>query len=100
MYNTFVLNFDPLMVDPTPVRLLEFIRSNGYTYQYLTPFIGTIMIKSTANLGQMISSFQPFLRPNSFMLTHVSPTHMSGLLNPAYWEWVNAPAPPPLLSSS
>lgn len=96
MHNTFLLNYDPTMTDPSPTRLLEFVRSNGFTYQYLVPFDGLIAIKSTAFLFQMIESYRPFLEPNAFILTHVFPSNISGLLQPNYWDWLNANSPPPL----
>jgi hypothetical protein len=96
MYNTFLLSYDPLASDPTPARLIEFIRSNAYTYQYLTPFLGTVFVKSQASLVQMMGSYDPFISPNAFTLIEVSPILMSGLLPQAYWNWLNAAAPPPL----
>ncbi|HEX8525430.1 hypothetical protein [Allosphingosinicella sp.] len=98
MYNTFILNYDPLMTDPTPVRLIEFIRSNGYTYQYFYPFAGTVVIKSLADLNQMTASYRPFFSPTKFLLTHVAPAHVGGLLEQERWDWINAASPPPLLT--
>jgi hypothetical protein len=85
------------MSDPTAQRVLEFVRSNSYTYQYLTPYLGSIYIKSSATLEQMIISYRPFLEPNAFTLTQIYPVNMSGLLMPEYWHWLNAASPPPLL---
>ncbi|MDB5677619.1 MAG: hypothetical protein JWM94_621 [Sphingomonas bacterium] len=100
MYNTFILNYEPQMSDPSPIRLIEFVRSNFYTYQYMTPFFSVIIVKSTATLEQMIKSYNPFLSPNNFLLTQVAPSMVNGLLPTNYWQWINAEAPPPLISSS
>lgn len=100
MYTTYLLNYDPLMTDPMPSRVLEFIRSNGYTYQYLVAYLGTVFIKSNATLDQMIQSYRPFLSPNPFTLTQVAPQLISGLLPQPYWSWLNSTSPPPLLTSA
>lgn len=96
MYNTFLLSYDPLMVDPTPTRLVEFVRSNAYTYQYLAPFLGTVFIKSGAAGSDLVTSFNPFIRPSSFVLTQIFPWMTTGLLPQQYWDWINSAAPPPL----
>ena len=96
MHNTFVLSYDPLMTDPSPVRLLEFIRSNGFTYQYFVPFYGTVFIKSGATLAQLNGSYMPFFSPSSYVLTQIFPVMTSGMLPQAHWDWINAAVPPPL----
>ena len=96
MYNTFLLSYDPLMQNPTPDKLLQFVRSNVTTYQYLTPFVGSIFIKSQASLELLISSYNPFISPHSFTLIQIYPTLSTGLLPPAFWDWINAQTPPPL----
>ena len=97
MFNTYVLNYDPAMTDPTPPRLIEFVRSNSFTYQYLIPFAGTILIKSSASLIQLIDSYRPFFYPNHFILVQIETVAISGLLPANQWEWINASLPPPLL---
>ena len=96
MYNTFILSYDPQMSDPSPMRLAEFVRSNGYTYQYFIPFLGTILIKSSATVIQLIDSYSPFIRPFPFMLSQLYPALMTGMLAQAQWDWINATAPLPL----
>lgn len=98
MHNTYILSYDPLMRDPTPARLIQFVRSNVFTYQYLTPFVGTLVIKSTAASTQLLESYNPFLSPSSFLLTQIFPTMTTGLLPPHYWNWINAATPPALPS--
>lgn len=96
MYNTFLISYDPSMTDPTPNRLVEFIRSNGYTFQYMIPFLGSAFVKSNASLTQMNSSYSPFLTPNHFVISQIFPIMTSGLLPPSQWSWINADTPPPL----
>ena len=96
MYNNFLISYDPLMTDPTPTRLVEFVRSNGYTYQYMVPFLGTVFVKSKASLAQMNASFSPFLNPNHFIITQIFAVMTSGLLPQTHWNWLNADTPPPL----
>ena len=96
MYNTFILNFSPFMTDPTPTRLVEYVRSHAMTYQYLVPFSGAIIIKSSSNLGEMVESYTAFLRPNYFLLSHVNPAYVNGFLQSRYWDWLNSPNPPAL----
>jgi len=96
MYNTYIVSFSPFMTDPTPRRILEYVKSHSYTYQYLVPFAGTILIKSSSQLGEMIGSYSAFMSPNDFLLVQVNPLFVSGLLQPQYWEWLNSTNPPAL----
>ena len=100
MYNTFILNFSSFSADPSPPKVLEYVKSHALTYQYLVPFSGTIIIKSTANLSALIGSYTSFLRPNEFLLTHVDPTYVNGLLQNPYWQWINSASPPALIDQS
>ena len=99
MFNTFILSFSPFSTDPTPRRILEYAKSHAHTYQYLTPFAGTIVIKSSANLAQLIDSYTAFLSPNNFLLTHINPLYVTGLMQTPYWEWLNSSNPPALTST-
>ena len=98
MYNTFILSFSPYSNDPTPRRILEYVRSHAHTYQYLTPFAGTIVIKSHVFLSELVTSYTAFLSPNDFLLTHANPFFVSGLMQSRYWEWLNSTNPPALTS--
>jgi hypothetical protein len=96
MHNTFLLSYDPLMTDPAPIRLVEFVRSNAFTYQYFVPFLGSILIKSQASVEDIHASYSTFIRPSSFLLTQVFPVMITGMLSQAQWDWINADTPPPL----
>ena len=94
MYRSFMLTYDPFGADPTPIRLLEFIKSNAYTYQYLHAFPGTFFIKSTARYPQMLNSYRGFLAGNFMILLEVSPLSVGGHLHNWQWQWLNDPNPP------
>ena len=96
MYNTYILSYSPFLSDPTPRRILEYVRSHAHTYQYLVPFAGSLVIKTQAPLGELVQSYRAFLSPNEFMLTQVNPSFVSGLLQTHYWDWLNAASPPAL----
>jgi hypothetical protein len=100
MYNTYMLNFDPLMTDPTPNRLIEFVRSNATTYQFYMPFPGTLIIKSSNMIRELLTSYQAFIQPNIFMLHQLTPTQINGLLDQSKWDWLNSVFPPPLLTTN
>jgi hypothetical protein len=92
----YLLNYDPFATDPTPQKLIEFVRSNTYTYQFLVPFAGSVFIKSEASLRELVASYTPFLRPTPFSLTVLAPELMSGLLPLDYWQWLNSQQPAPI----
>ncbi len=99
MYNTFILNFSPFLSDPSPQRILEYVRGHAFTYQYLVPFSGTIIVKSTAGLELIVKSYTPFFQPSDFLLTQANPSFINGLLQSGYWDWINSNSPPALTSS-
>jgi len=98
MFN-YLLSYDPFSSDPTSEKLIEFVRSNTYTIQFLVPFAGTIFIKSHASLRELIPSYTPFLRPTRFTLTVLSPGLVSGLIPLDYWQWLNAEQPAPVTNA-
>ena len=100
MLNNYLLSYDFTMVDPTPQRLLEFVRSNAFTYQFLVPYPGAVFIKSSFDLRSLVNSFHPFISPNMYTLTAVHPGLVSGLMPIDYWNWLNAEVPPPLPAPS
>ncbi|WP_341713837.1 hypothetical protein [Erythrobacter sp.] len=94
MLRNFLLNYDPFSTDPTPQRLLEFVKSNALTYQYLHAFPGTFIIKSRAEYPQMLNSYRGFLAGNYMLLTEVSPMMVGGHMHDWQWQWLNNPNPP------
>jgi hypothetical protein len=98
MLNNYLLSYDFTMTDPTPQRLLEFVKSNSLTFQFLVPYPGAVFIKSSADLRSIVASYQPFLEPNFFTLTRVEPSLVNGLMTVDYWQWLNTPAPPPVFT--
>ena len=100
MYKTYLLTYDPLMIDPTPQRLIEFVRTHAYTYQLYVLHLGSIYIKSTYSLWDMVVGYREFLSPNMWTIVEVqAPTIQSAGSAPIqFWNWLNAAEPPPIPS--
>lgn len=99
LYNTFLMSFDPNITDPSPAKLLEFVKSNKYTYQYLVPYNGSIFIKTSAPMQQVIDSYLPVITPHFFVVVDVSSSAKNGWLPGGYWNWINAAFPPALIEN-
>lgn len=98
MYNTYLITFNPLMIDPSPQRLLEFIRAHAYTYQYYVHHLGSVYVKSPVDLYKMINTYRDFLAPNVWTVVQVhNPQFSTGGSAPmAFWNWLNSASPPAL----
>lgn len=102
MYKTYLLSYDPLMADPSINRLVEFIRAHALTYQFYATFAGSIFIKSSASIKDLINSYQNFLHPNWWTIVEVvnPPVGCGGAATAEFWTWLNSPSPPALTASS
>ena len=98
MFHTYIIAYDPLMGDPTPRRLIEFVKTHAHTYQYYIHHLGSIFIKSPAQLHEMVETYRDFLAPNIWTICEISqPEANSGGSAPMqFWNWFNAAFPPVL----
>ena len=98
MFNTYIVSYDPLMIDPSPLRFIEYVRGHALTYQFYSAFAGTLYVKSPATLGNLINSYRNFLQPNAWTIALLrEPTiNSGGAANSEFWAWLNSPVPPPL----
>ena len=98
MYKTYLITFDPISSDPTPVKLVEYIRAHAYTYQFYTLNIGSIFIKSQAEKNQIIDSYKDFMAPTIWTISQIDnpAVNIGGSAPMPFWHWVNSDNPPPL----
>ena len=98
MYKTYLLTYDPLMLDPSPQRLIEFVRGHAFTYQFYTLNLGSIFIKSTAALHEMMLAYTDFLSPNMWTIVQIHSPEASaaGSAPVQFWSWINSAVPPPI----
>ena len=92
----YVLTYDPLAVAEILPQLLAFIQSNALTYQFITPYVGCVLIKSDSDISLISGSYNSFFNGRPFMLAEVHHTATGGRLDQNIWNWLNNAVPPPL----
>ena len=98
MYRTYLITYDPLMTDPSPQRFIEFVRTHAFTYQLYVLHLGSVYVKSTAGLYEMLLSYRDFLSPNMWTMVevHAPASNSAGSAPTQFWNWLNAAIPPPI----
>lgn len=96
MYKTFILTFDGVEMNNVIVQLYAFVQSNALTYQFSSPYLGTIFIKSNSDLTTLSYSYNSFFNGRHFLLAEIDPDQTAGRQLANVWNWLNNPAPLPL----
>ena len=96
--HTYVITYDPLMSDPQPTRLIEFVKSHALTYQYFVHHWGSIFLKSPAELTMIINTYKGFFAPNVWTVCEIQQPDLNsgGAASMQFWDWLNASVPPVL----
>ena len=94
MYKNFILTFDPLSLSDMLPQLYAFVQSNALSYQFSSPYLGTIFIKSNADVLTLSLSYNGFFAGRQFILAELDADEMGGRQLGNVWDWLNNSAPP------
>jgi hypothetical protein len=91
---SFLLLYDAVSASAFEFQLLAFIKSNRHITQWLRPFGGCYLLKSSSSLIAICDSFTEFFGfSNQYILTKMTSDTTGGILPDYAWKWLNEPEP-------
>ena len=75
-------------------ELFAFIQSNATTYQFFSPYFGTVLVKSSEDILVLNASYGSFFGTKTFFLAEIDADRTAGRQLREIWDWINNPVPP------